>query len=92
MISVYVANARVIQIKINIEPSFTQRVRGLLACPKTPNVVSSLSHSFPGVVSSVTHLRARFSKQKSLTHMYRQYSALAVHQKSDKANNIRKDI
>ena len=33
-ISAFLANARTIQIKIKIKPSFTQRVR---ACPKMPN-------------------------------------------------------
>ena len=34
MISVYLANARTTRIKIKIEPSFTQRFRAMLACPK----------------------------------------------------------
>jgi len=38
MISAYLTNAHAIQIKIKIEPSFTQCVRATLACPKTPTV------------------------------------------------------
>jgi len=33
-ISAYLANARTTRIKIKIEPSFNQRVRAALACPK----------------------------------------------------------
>jgi len=34
MISIYLANARATRITIQIEPSFTQRIRATLACPK----------------------------------------------------------
>jgi len=37
MISVYLANTQATQIKIKIEPSFTQCIRATLAWPKTPN-------------------------------------------------------
>jgi len=35
MTSVYLASTRANRIKNKIEPSFTQRVKGTLACPKT---------------------------------------------------------
>jgi len=39
MISVYLANAQATRIKVNIEPSLTQRVRATLACPKMPTML-----------------------------------------------------
>jgi len=39
MISAYLANAQATRIKIKMEPSFTQCVRPMLACPKTPYVI-----------------------------------------------------
>ena len=49
-ISLYLANAWITQIKLKIEPSFTQCIRAISACPQTPIVSPRPYH-----MGNVTH-------------------------------------